>query len=271
MIMIDSAANTPKFRTHQEMMEIGNVRHLDENHGPYVVEGESQGKLLMFVGCSHSNNPEHRQWPLVRAKWDAFLAHNNPKKHVFIEGWVRKMEGSQAEVIAEHGDAGFINMLAQEDGVEHSCVEPDRGEEARYLREKFTPHEVLAYYFARQLEAWARGGKETCPSWEEWIQKGMWKYGQMEEWSDQDLSLDSLVGVYEEVFAHSLDPEDRPKLNDESNPALNPVASACNDLRDRKLFESIVEKLHQGYDIFVNYGSGHIITMEPALRKLIDE
>ncbi len=132
----------------------------------------------MFVGCSHSNDAAHRQWPVLKAKWANFLQHKNSKKHVFIEGWLRPMQGDEEDVIKNHGDGGFINLLVQKAGVEHSCEEPNRSEEAHYLRGLFTPQEVLAYYFARQLEAWARGGRLSCPSWETWVEQGMWK------WSD---------------------------------------------------------------------------------------
>ncbi len=91
----------------------------------------------------------------------------------------------------------------------------------------------------------------------------------MDEWADQDLSRESLIQMYEDVFGHKLNPEDRAVLNDESNPGINPVASACNTLRDRKLMDAITEKIQSGYDVYASYGSGHAITMEPALRELI--
>lgn len=263
------AEYTSLFRTHQEMMQISEERHKDKNYGPYVVEGEKDGRLLVFVGVSHSNDPNHRQWSIVKAKWQDFVSHKNPSKHLFIEGGIRPISDDLDSAIVNDGDPGFVQYHAQNDNVTFSSVEPDRVEEVEHLLEGFSQEEVMAYYFARQVEAWARGYKDSESDWRKFVQPSMDRYKTIEALGGLDLSVDNLIKIYEKVFGHKFNPEDRVKLNDESNPGLNPVASACNDLRDSRLMQGILEKYESGHDAFINYGSGHAITMEPAIRELL--
>ncbi len=262
-------AYTSFFRTHQEMERIGEERYRNGEDDPYVVEGEKDGRLLVFAGVRHSNDPSHGQWPIIEAKWQEFVAHKNDKKHLFIEGGVGKIPSDVDRAIIERGDPGFIQHHAQEDDISFSAVEPDRQEEVEYLLNKFSREEMMAYYFARQVESWARGYKDSELDWRKYTQGSMDRYETFDALSDMDLSVDNLVNIYETVFGHSFDPENRSVLNGESSPAKNPVASACSSLRDAKLMEGILEKFQAGYDVFINYGSGHAIILEPALRELL--
>lgn len=257
------------FRTHQEMEDLAEERYRGGEFDPYIVEGEKDGRLLVFVGVRHSNDPGHQQWPAIEAKWREFVNHKNPKKHLFIEGGVGPIPDDLSQAIIVNADPGFIQHHAQEDEIEFSAVEPDRQEEVEFLLSRFSREEMMAYYFARQVESWARGYKDSEPDWRVYTQRSMDRYKTFQALSGMDLSVDNLTTVYEAVFGHEFDSENRNVLNDESSPAKNPVASACSSLRDAKLMEGILEKFQAGYDVFVNYGAGHAFVLEPALREML--
>lgn len=257
------------FRTHQQMQEIGKLRHQNGEDNPYIVEGAKDGKLLLFVGTRHSNDPDYGQWPIIEAKWREFVDHKNNKKHLFIEGGVRPIPDELNRAIIERADPGFIQYHAQNDKISFSSVEPGRQEEVDFLLEKFSREGVMSYYFARQVESWARGYKDAEPDWREYTQKGMDDYKIFTALNGMDLSVNNLVKVYEKVFNHPFDQNDRNTLNGESSPARNQVASACSSLRNMKLMEGILEKFSAGYDVFINYGAGHAFVLEPALRELL--
>jgi hypothetical protein len=261
---------TSLFRTHKEMERIGEERYHNGEADPYVVEGEKDGKLLVFAGVRHSNDPDHAQWQTIKTKWQEFVSHKNEKKHLLIEGGVNPMIPDNIDrAIVVMADTGFIQHLAQKERISICCVEPDRKEEVDYLLSRFSPEELMAYYFARQVESWARGYKDSEPDWRKYTQGSMDRYETFQALSGMDMSVDNLVAIYEKVFGHDFDPEDRNTLNGESSPAKNPVASACSNLRNIKLMEGILEKFQAGYDVFVNYGAGHAFVLEPALRELL--
>lgn len=254
------------FRTHQQMEDVYKTH---SGTYPRIVKVEGSGKALFFMGSAHSNDPKHPQWDKIRSCFQEFLEHKNQKKHVFVEGGKRSMLDSLDEMIIKDGDPGLTQFLAKEGGVPYSSPEPNRTEEVDFLlSEGYTAKQIIAYYFARQLEQWIRGGRKSNPDWRAYLTDTIDRYAKIHSWEGEDLSLENVIKIYEEVYGHKLEPENQKLLNSESNPGLVPLVSACSQLRDRALFTAIYEKWSDGCDVFVTYGSGHAIVLEPALKEL---
>lgn len=257
------------FRTHQQMED---VYKTDSGTYPRIIKGKGSGKVLFFMGSAHSNDVKHPQWGKIRTSFQEYLENPNPKKHVFVEGGKRSMLDSLDEMIIKDGDPGFTQFLAREGGVSYSSPEPNRTEEIDFLLSQgYSAKQIIAYYFARQLEQWVRGGRESNPDWRAYLTDTLDRYAKIHSWEGEDLSLDNAIKIYEEVYGHKLEPENQKLLNSESNPGLVPLVSACSQLRDRSLFAAIYEKWKSGFDVFVTYGSGHAIVLEPALKGLIKQ
>lgn len=239
---------------------------------PYLVKGKSRGRMLVFIGSEHSNDPSHQQWKKMKVCFQEFLENSNTKKYVFVEGGVRPLRGSLNEMIIQDGDPGFAQFCAAENHIPYSSPEIGiTGEVNSLLGLGYTPKQIIAYYFARQLDQWARGDKKHSSDWRVYMTYCMNNYAKVHSWGDEDLSLEGAIRIYEEVYGHKLEPENRDLLNNESNPGLVPLVSASSQLRDRSLFTAIYEKWQDGSDVFVVYGSGHAIVLEPALLELTNE
>lgn len=264
----DSSSNI--FRTHQEMDAV--YQKLGVQGGaeqPYILDYKRDGQRLLFFGSLHSANPEHPQVGALDKSWQGFVESPNPKKHVFTEGSLRQVSGKTKEqAIFSDAESGQICWLAQGADIPITSPEPDRKEEIDYLHEKgFSYEQIITYYFSRQMLQWINYDHENQPDWRVYADR-VQLYKAVHDWGGLDLSLESMLAIYKEQLGKEFSIDDKQTLYNLSDPTQNPVSSASGLLRDKKLYSAIEDKWQSGYDVFVVYGSGHAIVLEPALEKL---
>jgi len=262
--------SSPVFRTHQEMDEVyQSLAERDLEGKPYTLEYERGAQKLIFFGSIHTADPEHEQTLALEDKWHEFINSENPKKHVFSEGDVRPVDGKTKEqAIQSHAESGHICWLAQEAGLPISSPEPERGEEISHLNESgLSYEEIITYYFARQMLQWINYDHQNEPDWRKYAGK-VELYQTVHDWGGLEINTDSILSIYKNQTGEKFSIEDKDALYNLSDPSRNPVSAESGKFRDQKLYESIVAKWGEGCDVFVVYGSGHAIVLEPALRSL---
>jgi hypothetical protein len=129
---------------------------------------------------------------------------------------------------------------------------------------------VLIYYFARQLYQWARGDYKLNPDWKDYMKPRIKRdnLATIEAGLTPPETLDDWIGMYEKKHGKiNLDPKGL--ISELSSPIKNPVPARSNVLRDQMLFDLYADRFRKKLSTVGVYGSGHLITIEPALKALV--
>lgn len=261
------------FRTHEEMEAVYQERDKKGLRHPIVNEYKSDSQLMIFFGSSHENKLDSHQWSLLDAKWKEFLDNPNTNKMAIIEPIISSdqvVEKSREEVITNFSEGGYTLWLAQQARIECIWGEPSREEGIFDLKTKYTNEQIMVYYFARQMLQWVTQDFRTRPDWRPYIKHMLQKYSELEVWGEE-FNLDEVIGWYEKATGKKFGPQDKPTFYDLSAPTTNEVSSFSSKFRDKHLFGIIIDAWQKGRDIFITYGSGHAIVMEPAIKELIEQ
>lgn len=240
---------------------------------PYILSYKTKKQQLTFFGAKHSADPDDMQWPHLQQLWGQFLASSNNKKWAFCEGsvrtWVKQMTKRQA--IIDQADPGLICWLAAKNDIAISSPEPDEKAEVDYIvSQGFSYEQIIVYYFARQMLQWLRHDYAVSTDWHAYISKTLKRYKSMHGWGELDLNIDKVIGIYEHQTKLKFSITQRKDFYTLSDPYTNPVSSASSCYRDLSLYQAIDEKWQTGHDVFIVFGSGHAIVLEPALSNLVD-
>lgn len=80
---------------------------------PYILKYERGGRLLIFFGARHSNDPEDAQWIDLEKHWKAFIGHTNSRKIVLYEQGPLNLEHlSKIEALQQESESGLVVWLA---------------------------------------------------------------------------------------------------------------------------------------------------------------
>jgi hypothetical protein len=258
-------------RTHQEMNAVyQSLAEQGKGGDPYVLTYEHNEQGLVFFGSVHSNDLENiAQWSAFDQSWEAFLAYPGEKLLVH-ENTMETLESTSRETaITEHGEIGLAMWRAQDAGITTVSGEPDRASELANLKQQFSESEIMTYYFARQMHQWHRADYVTSPDWQSYAQHMLTMYLTVPGWTEKP-SLDVIVQNYERTAGKPFEPHDTEAFYALSDPSQNPVSAASGTYRDETLLARIVTEWQADKNIFVVYGSGHAIVLEPALKELVD-
>ena len=255
-----------KMRSAEQMQEV----YSQLGDKPYVLEYRPAGRLLIFFGSRHVNDPLDPQTRELETYWDKFSASRNKNKHVFCEGGYRPVESlSKSDAIKQFEEAGLVCWLAEKKQIPVTSPEPDRSEAVDYLvQQGYSYEQILAYYFARQMHQWNRSDRKTNPDWRAYAHNLLDHLPQISNWGGLDLSLENVIKIYEGKSDKTFSETDEKSFYNLSDPNQNPVADTSGRLRDEKLLAAIKDSIVFN-DVFVVYGSGHAIRLEPALESLV--
>jgi hypothetical protein len=241
---------------------------LDQN--PYILKYEKEGQLLIFVGARHSNDLADTQWVELEKLWKSFVSHRNKKKVVLYEqGPLDVSALSKKEALKQNSESGLVTWLAAKAGIPTEWPEPDRVKEVKYLHNSgYSDTEIMVYYFSRQMLQWITRDKINEPDWRAYANKTVADYDSLSCW-DEHLTLELVLGWYEQTTGKDFKPDDDEAIYKLSDPSQCTVSAASGELRDETLLEAITSWWNSGNDIFVIYGSGHSIALEPAIELLV--
>lgn len=237
-------------------------------------EIEKNRQVLFYFGANHSPDHNNEQYPKLRDYWQKFLDKTKGKNSiVLVEGWKRPVLKTEEEAIKNGGEGTFITLLADKEGIPTECPEPDKKEIANALEDKFSKDKIVFYHFISQLKGWQRF-PEPRPNFDEFVPMIFKRVKRITEWNDYDYSTDHMLKIYEGVFGHKINKEGLTNTKiDFSNPnkegPINLVARASSDVRDFNIASEIERYWNEGKNIFVVFGSGHLIIEEPALKQVL--
>ena len=237
-------------------------------------EIEKHNQVLFYFGANHSPDPSNEQYNKLLEYWQKFLKKTKGQNcMVFVEGWKRPVLKNKEEAIKNGNEGTFITMLADQEGIQTECPEPDEKEVTGELLKQFSKDKIVFYYFISQLKGWQRFS-EPRPNFDEFVPMIFKRVKRITEWNDYDYSTEHMLRIYEEVFGQKISKEELMNTAiDFSNPNLkgpiNDVARASSDIRDLNIASEIERYWNEGKNIFVVFGSGHLIIEEPALRATL--
>ena len=233
---------------------------------------EAGDSRLVFFGAKHTSEQDSEQWTQLEERWYGFMVHDNPSKLLIFEKLdAGRDDLSKEEMIAKHGESGYAVWLAKQKGVDFESPEPDRVKEIEFLKSKgHTEESIMTYYIGRQMHQWARQDKDLEPDWQKYAKYTVEKYNSLGCWS-HELSLEKVLEWFKQSQGAELDVGDIKQLYDVSDPSQNPVSADSGGYRDVALKDAIEDNVKKGKDVFVVYGSGHAIRLEPALNHAFDK
>jgi hypothetical protein len=276
MIDLDEMDNSKYyllFRTpdqlRQQYDEINAHGRIDPPHFEHL----NSDFVIFLAGMQHSNDLANPQHDWLKKKLDKLLAVPGEKLLVTEGNSIHFRPGmNRDQLITEYGEAGSLFSLAQDFGYKLASPEPKLSDEIKFMVEKFELDKVLIYYFARQLYQWARGDYKLNPDWKDYMQPRIQRDNQAVK--DAGLTppetLDDWIDMYQKHHGElELDPKGL--ITELSSPIKNPVPARSNILRDQMLFDLYANRYRKGLSTIGVYGSGHLLTIEPALKALVSE
>ncbi len=241
---------------------------MDDTYPPYVIHINKGSQNLYFLGCKHSYDPLHPQFPRILKLWKQFLEESRDRdKAVMVEGGVRPIKNSQDETITISGEGGLLCFLADKEGVPALSPEPDEKTHRQEWLKVFSRDEIQYTVFADYVSQWNRVIDK--PDFRGYIQNFLDQNKEDYGWDDFDFSLDHMISLHDNQNDHPFDPETCRECMAKVSHLNNPVSAEGMTIRDEAIVTKIKELWEEGKNIFVVYGSGHAFTCEPALRKLL--
>jgi len=235
---------------------------------PYFYKVTNGKQFLYFVGPHHSYDPRNPQHKKIQQYWDNFL--NETKKLNCIsltEGGKRGVAESPNEAIINDAEAGLVTYLSEKNKIRNISPEPKWLDEIKELRKQFTQEDIALHDFVRVVAQWNRLTKK--PDFNRYINRFSTKYFEGLKWNNFDFSVENLIRAYETKTGNKFDKNDYESFHLQSSPQRSKVACVSSMIRDNHILNVITDLWKKNYNIFVVYGSGHAIVLEPALKKLL--
>ena len=255
--------------TPKEMNEVYQKLHKQKFKYPYfykIVKGNQQ---LYFLGPHHIFNPKDSQVKTIKDWWNVFLGVTKKKNCiVLVEGGLRPVLKSEKVAIEKHGEPGLMTLLANKENIEVVSPEPDETKEANSISKKFGKEKIIYYYFARQVAQWHSYLER--PDFEKYTERLLKEYKNILNWKGFDFSLNHMIQLHDKFHNHKFDKENYDCFYNDSNPINSEVSAASSGYRNTYIVKEILMLWNNGRNIFIGYGSGHAITLEPALKILLN-
>lgn len=256
--------------TPQEMNGVYQKLHKQKFQYPYFYKIFKNNQHLYFLGPHHIFDPKDPQLKTIKGRWDEFLEVTKKKNCiVLIEGGQRPLLKSEKDAVEKHGEPGLMTLLANKGKIKVISPEPDEIEEANSISKKFSREKTIYYYFVRQVAQWHRYTEK--PDFDKYIGRLLKEYEDILNWKDFDFSLNHLIRLHNKYHGHKFDKENYNCFYNDSSPMNSEVSAASSKYRDTYIVLKILDLWSKEKNIFVVYGSGHAITLESTLKKLLNK
>lgn len=232
----------------------------------------SNDQILYLFGARHSNNPTDSQFIQLQQLWAEFINVTKDNQIVFTEGAIREVPTSFEESIQQRGEVGATQWLAKKSNILVICPEPDETEQRKALCTIFDPQTVAYTLIAQNLSAWFRQTihKSDFP---EAINRSLnheIKFAKVfgfipnTSWlHDQHIKLFGDQQLEDKNFLDSISD---PRKNDT---LINIIVASRTKMRNEYVQKRIFEEWKSGKSIFITYGKGHFVVLEPILKNMV--
>lgn len=245
-------------------------QELEKGYHPYFYKIQSTGKVLYYLGCQHTYNPEHPQFNKIRDLWAKFLVEKGEDSVIVVEGNLRQVGIDEIDAISNHGgEGGLITYLAFKEGIPVECPEPNKKDLAEEMLSKgFSKDEIVYDWFTSMALQYHRTNEKRVFS--EYSQAYLDWYKEVYGWVDYDFTLDHMIEIHNKNHDHEFDINKcRHCVYLDTSPIDNKVSEAQSNLRDVAIVKGILKSWNEKKSIFIVYGSGHALTQELALKELL--
>ncbi len=241
---------------------------------PYVLKIEKGDQLLVCFGSKHLYDPADPTFQVIEKQWDEFVKTTEGKKrHAFVEGGNWPFESSRQKAL-ETGEMSFVTHLAGLSKVPVSSPEPTEQYRHNELLKKFSKEEIAYHDFARMASQWNR--LVVKPSFEEYLSGSLKNDARVSGWTDFDFSIDNLKKVHTKLFNTPFDEKDEEFFSDVIDPmkettVINKLSRfEGEEFRDRCILGEIEKHWKEGENLFLIYGSSHVVRQEPVIRDFVN-
>ena len=245
----------------------------------HIFEIKRENKQIVFFGSKHVSDPDDEMFRMIETKFQEMkpdlvliegvdLANNEDGKAKLRE---ELSEADRSDVIRKGGEPLFTLKLAMDSGIDFESPTKPLGEEIKYLlKSGFSRRDTFIYYISRSVYGYQRentnGNIDDCRlHLERYVRRFLRESG----WDQFELRS------YADEFLSDLDLSDD-RYKRAVNPGLargrtitNEIADQSSNFRNRSILERIAEGLEKHNKLFIVYGSGHAVVLEPALRELM--
>ena len=253
------------------------LQQVEPHNPPYVAHFRARGRTLYYLASSHGTRVDSPTFRLIREVLD-----NEVVDLVIIEGYPHKAgvdpprylafakKGAGPEVYTG-SEPSYAAVMAEERGISFVGGEPDdQAVHQQALAQGFTKHDLLGFYFMRQLPQFARHGAATPERVRALFDISM---GEYVAFADGGFSFEDFEGWYQtrqgKVFdIATFDPAEATPV--EGGPWFSQqVAMAVGDVRNAYILSVIRDEMTQHRRVFIIYGAGHLVAQRAALEDML--
>jgi hypothetical protein len=238
---------------------------------PIMMEIEKNNQTLFYFGANHSKDPKNHQYPILKEYWEKFLQKTiNKERIILIEGGLRPLATNEEIAITRNAEAGYVTFISNKSNT--LIVSPDINEDELIKRlPDLNKEEFLLYWFLLLIDTYQRFANPK-PDFNNFFDNWRNYQHRKDIWGGIEISFEHLKDLYKNIIGKDFNADE--SQNNYVNPnntgtKINEVARKSSDARDENIVEEILKYWKEGKNIFVVFGSGHLIIQEPALKALL--
>lgn len=244
---------------------------------------EAGDKVVYFFGSPHVNDVGNGVFNEITEAFEEV----QPQR-IMVEGMhalhnrervLDHLEHMTREEAQALGEPMYTLKLGAEhvalgEDVDFESPEPKLSDELNYLEDLgFEREDIFKYYYYRDIDQYFRTHiQRTHESLVEYLAPYIEHFKTDSGWDEMECAryldnMDANINLTENRYASLVDPIPWP---DKNWTLTNDIASKSSRFRDEYILERITKALERQDRIFVVYGSGHAVVLEPALRALME-
>jgi hypothetical protein len=269
LVFIGCSTSGSYVRYSRSYIEVGKI--MDSVRLPYIIDLKNGDRQLIAIGASHTYNDND---PQITAIKQAYLQFK-PDITINEGGQITKKFTSEKEAVEQNGEVGLLKYVSDLDHKPLLNGDIEDSLEFKLMLKKYSKEDLLLYYIMERLIIPHLNGAYGNKTIEELYTKAIQKWFIQEGFPvDKDLqNFEGYKKLYQSKMGHPFQLSINPdiELFDYVNPDCTYCAIGRNSkiLRDSILLEKISSELKTHHKVMVTFGHGHILAIEPALKKMM--
>jgi len=250
-------------------IEVGKI--MDSVQLPYIIDLQNSHTHLIAVGVSHTYDQNDPQISVIKKTFLQF----NPGITINEGGTITKTFATEQEAVQQNAEAGLLKYLS--DGAHTPLINGDIEDslEFKLMVKKYSKDDLFLYYMMERLVIPHLNGAYGNKPFEELYTKALEKWFIKEGFPVDEnwRNFEGFKQLYQAKMGHpllfTLNPDI--ELFDYVNPDCRycAIGRTSKILRDSILLEKIHSELKVHPKVMVAFGHGHILAIEPALKKMM--
>lgn len=283
----ESGPSTPSLERYKSQILTPEeyVRHpwvRAEAKGSYSYTLSNGLKTLTMFGSEHIHDPEHSLFTEIdeafeTARPDLVLVEGMEGIENNVEAVRARLRGMTVEDAKHMGENMYTLKRAVDAEIAFESPEPSHEKEIQHLLSLNFPKEfIYGQTVYRSVVEFQRRHPSTksMTAFLEFLHPYRSRFQQDSGWDQEEIDaiekalLQSIDLSDTEAYTRKIDPM---PWDGKYESTMNSLGGASTLYRDRHILDRIADGLRTHDRVFVVYGSGHAVSLEPALRALMDD